>query len=77
MVFSVPSVLRCNNRDGLEQRVQFFVKGGTMKEGKEKQVLILNKYMAMGPSGARWQEWSCWLVAGSKLLLCSALLSVQ
>jgi hypothetical protein len=25
--------------------------------------------MAMGPSGARSQEWPCWLVAGSKLLL--------
>jgi hypothetical protein len=30
--------------------------------------------MAMGPSGTRCQEWPCWLVAGSKLLLCSALL---
>jgi hypothetical protein len=35
--------------------------------------LTLNKYMAMGPSGARCQEWPCWLVAGSKLLPCSAL----
>jgi hypothetical protein len=34
--------------------------------------LTLNKYMAMGPSGVRCQEWPCWLVAGSKLLLCSA-----
>jgi hypothetical protein len=34
---------------------------------------IRNKYMAMGPSGARCQEWPCWLVASSKLLLCSAL----
>jgi hypothetical protein len=33
-----------------------------------------NKYMAMGPSGARCQEWPSWLAAGSKLLLCSALL---
>jgi hypothetical protein len=45
-----------------------------MKEEKKKTVLTLNKYMAMGPSGARRQEWPCWLVAGSKLLLCSALL---
>jgi hypothetical protein len=29
--------------------------------------------MAMGPSGVRCQEWPCWLVAGNKLLLCSAL----
>jgi hypothetical protein len=36
--------------------------------------LKLNKYMAMGPSGARCQEWPCWLVAGSTLLLCSSLL---
>jgi hypothetical protein len=36
--------------------------------------LTLNKYMAMGASRARCQEWPCWLVAGSKLLLCSALL---
>jgi hypothetical protein len=28
-----------------------FIKGGTTKERKTK-VLILNKYMAMGPSGA-------------------------
>jgi hypothetical protein len=35
--------------------------------------LTLNKYMAMGPSWARCQEWPYWLVAGSKLLLCSAL----
>jgi hypothetical protein len=34
--------------------------------------LTLNKYMAMGPSGARCQEWPCWLLADSKLLLCSA-----
>jgi hypothetical protein len=51
-----------------------FIKGGTTKDEKTK-VLTLNKYMAMGPSGARCQEWPCWLVAGSKLLpalLCSA-----
>jgi hypothetical protein len=41
------------------------------RRGKTK-VLTLNKYMAMGPRGARCQEWPCWLVAGSKLLLCSA-----
>jgi hypothetical protein len=41
---------------------------------KKTEVLTLNKYMAMGPSGARCQEWPCWLVTGSKLLLCSALL---
>jgi hypothetical protein len=28
-------------------------------------------WSAMGPSGARCQEWPCWLVAGSKLMLCS------
>jgi hypothetical protein len=32
-----------------------FIKGGTKKEEKTK-VLTLNKYMAMGPSGARCQE---------------------
>jgi hypothetical protein len=32
-----------------------FVKGGTTKEEKTK-VMTLNKYMAMGPSGARFQE---------------------
>jgi hypothetical protein len=45
------------------------------KKKKKTKVLTLNKYMAMGPSGARCQEWPCWLAAGSKLLLCSALLS--
>jgi hypothetical protein len=30
--------------------------------------------MATGPTGARCQEWPCRLIAGSKLLLCSALL---
>jgi hypothetical protein len=49
-----------------------FIKGGTTKEEEKKtKVLTQNKYMAMGPSGARCQEWPCWLVAGSKLLLCS------
>jgi hypothetical protein len=33
-----------------------FIKGGTKKEGKQAEVLTLNKYMAMGPSGARYQE---------------------
>jgi hypothetical protein len=33
--------------------------------------------MAMGPSEAGCQESPFWLVAGSKLLLCSALLTVQ
>jgi hypothetical protein len=33
-----------------------FIKGGTTKEGKKTKVLTLNKYMAMGPSGARCQE---------------------
>jgi hypothetical protein len=51
-----------------------FIKGGTTKEGKKTKVLTLNKYMAVGPSGARCREWPCWLVAGSKLLLCSVML---
>jgi hypothetical protein len=42
------------------------------RKKKKTKVLTLNKYMAMGPSGARCQESPCWLVAGSKLLLCSA-----
>jgi hypothetical protein len=34
-----------------------FIKGGTKKEEEKKtKVLTLNKYMAMGPSGARCQE---------------------
>jgi hypothetical protein len=34
-----------------------FIKGGTTKEENKKQeVLTLNKYMVMGPSGARCQE---------------------
>jgi hypothetical protein len=44
------------------------------RKKKKTKVLTLNKYMAMGPSGARCQEWPCWLVVSSKLLLCSALL---
>jgi hypothetical protein len=28
--------------------------------------------MAMGPSGSPCHKWPCWLVAGSKLLICSA-----
>jgi hypothetical protein len=35
--------------------LSLFIKGGTTK-GKETKVLTLNKYMAMGPSGARCQE---------------------
>jgi hypothetical protein len=42
------------------------------KGNKKKNILTPNKYMAMGPSGAWYQEWPCWLVADSKLLLCSA-----
>jgi hypothetical protein len=33
-----------------------FIKEGTRKKGKKRKVLTLNKYMAMGPSGARCQE---------------------
>jgi hypothetical protein len=33
-----------------------FIKAGTTKEEKETKVLTQNKYMAMGPSGARCQE---------------------
>jgi hypothetical protein len=33
-----------------------FIKRGTTKEGGKTKVLTLNKYMAMGPSGARCQE---------------------
>jgi hypothetical protein len=50
-----------------------FIKGGTTKGEKNLDIEQI-QYMAMGPSGARCQEWPCWLVAGSKLLLCSALL---
>jgi hypothetical protein len=59
---------------GKKPNPSLFIKGETTKEGKKTKVLTLNKYMAMGPSGARCKEWPCWLVAGSKLLLCSALL---
>jgi hypothetical protein len=47
-----------------------FIRGTTEKT----KALTLNKYMAMGPSGARCQESPCWLVAGRKLLLCSKFL---
>jgi hypothetical protein len=40
-----------------------------INERTKTKVLILNKYMAMGPSGARCQVWACRLVADSKLLL--------
>jgi hypothetical protein len=33
-----------------------FIKGGTKKEEKRTKVLTMNKYMAMGLSGARCQE---------------------
>jgi hypothetical protein len=36
---------------------------------RKHKVLTLDKYLAMGPSGARCQVWACRLVAGSKLLL--------
>jgi hypothetical protein len=39
------------------------------RKEKRTKVLTLNKYMAMGPSGARCQMWACRLIAGSKLLL--------
>jgi hypothetical protein len=39
--------------------------------------LTLNKYMAMGPSGARCQVWACRLIAGSKLLLLLLSLSLS
>jgi hypothetical protein len=40
--------------------------------GITAKVSTSNKYMATGPTGARCQEWPCRLIAGSKLLLCSA-----
>jgi hypothetical protein len=51
----------------------FYQRRNNVRREKTK-VLTLNKYMARGPSGARLQEWPYWLVAGLKLLLCSALL---
>jgi hypothetical protein len=59
------------------QPLHFYQRRNKERRGKKPKVLTLNKYMAMGPSGARCQEWPCWLVAGSKLQLCSALLGVK
>jgi hypothetical protein len=80
-MFSIRSVQRLYNEDtsGIGQDVKksnpsLFIKGGKTKGERKTKVLTLNKYMAMGPSGARCQKGPCWLVAGSKLLLCSALL---
>jgi hypothetical protein len=56
-----------------------FIKGRTKKEGGKTKVLTLNKYMAMGPSGARCQkDRAGWLPAVSycSALLCSALLRI-
>jgi hypothetical protein len=36
--------------------------GGSIKE-KKVVILEVNKYMVMGPHGARYHEWRCWLVA--------------
>jgi hypothetical protein len=67
--------IRCSNGTPIinKPNPSLFIKGGTTK-GKKTNILTLNKYMAMDPSGVRCQEWPCWLVASSKLLLCSALL---
>jgi hypothetical protein len=42
---------------------------GRNNEEKNAKFLTLNRSMAMGPSGARCQEWPCRLTASSKLLL--------
>jgi hypothetical protein len=42
------------------------------KKKEKRNCYTSNKYMATGPTGARCQEWPCRLIAGSKLLLCSA-----
>jgi hypothetical protein len=49
-------IKRCSKETSIikKSNPSLFIKGGTMKEGKK--VLKLNKYMAMGPSGARCQE---------------------
>jgi hypothetical protein len=49
----------------------FIIKEDQWRERK-KQRSRLKKNMAMGPSGARCQEWPCRLIVGSKLLVCSA-----
>jgi hypothetical protein len=75
-LFSMRSVLRSypgNHRP----TPPFYQSRNNERRKKKTKVLTQNKYMAMGPSRARCQEWPCWLVAGSKLLLCSALLTVQ
>jgi hypothetical protein len=38
-------------------------------EEENSKVLTLKRSMAMGPSGARCQEWQCRLIAGSKFML--------
>jgi hypothetical protein len=57
------------------QPLPFYQRRNNERRKRKTKVLTLNKYMAMGRSGIRCQEWPCWLVAGSKILLCcSALL---
>jgi hypothetical protein len=70
------SGIRCSKGTPIinKSNPSLFIKGGTTKEGKkQKSWHWTNKYTTMGPSGARCQEWPCWLFAISKLLLCSAL----
>jgi hypothetical protein len=66
---------RCSNGTPIIKKVQtlpFYQRRNNERRKRKTKVLTLNKYMAMGSNGARCQEWLCWLVAGSKLLLCSA-----
>jgi hypothetical protein len=49
--------IRCSKETPIIKKpnLSLFIKGGTTKEKKTK-VLTLNKYIAMGPSGAGCQE---------------------
>jgi hypothetical protein len=66
-VFSVGAAPRLYNQD----LAQLELKLNERRGGGGTKGLTSNKCMAVGSSGARCQEWPCWLVAGSKLLLCS------
>jgi hypothetical protein len=46
--------IRCSKGTPIIKRSNpfLFIKGGTTKERKKAKVLTLNKYMAIGPSGA-------------------------
>jgi hypothetical protein len=70
---------RCSKGTPIKKKSNpsLFIKGGTTKEGIKNKSLDIEQIYGHGSQRGSMPGVTCWLVAGSKLLLCSALLLVR